>query len=171
MLTEEQKSIFLAEMKRFEQLKRNEPIRDPYVRLSRILPFTARQLCTYYRNYGNPKLCHDPLDEREKQFIINWISLYRRGKSISWMRLIKDLKSQFGLFRSENAVKNFYYSNQRSGAAETPALPSISFMLTFNFVEYTSLNLAPITDKQNPFALPTLQPDFKQDEIKLQTHI
>jgi hypothetical protein len=52
------------------------------------------------------------LDDDEKQFIDNWISLNRRG-GIKWNNLRQDLKNQFGFLRSVNMVKNYWYSKQR----------------------------------------------------------
>ncbi|RIA83072.1 hypothetical protein C1645_834367 [Glomus cerebriforme] len=105
--------------------------------------FTPKQICNRWRNYTNPKLCRDPLRSDEKKFINDWISkrkpsmkakskinkplkaksdsgkIIKRSrhkryeKVIEWKILIQDLKEKFGFLRSENDIKNYWYSNLR----------------------------------------------------------
>jgi len=109
-------------------------------------------------------VCHYDLDDEEKQFIDNWISRNRIGGGvIEWKNLRQDLRNQFGFLRSENMVKNYWYSKQRraAGAARTagapvllplPPLPPISFILNIHFD-------------------PALEPYFKLEEYKLPVRI
>lgn len=60
-------------------------------------------------------IVHDPLNESEKSFIIKWVEnnqLSSNGK-IRWKVLIKEIKYVFGKLRSENQVKNYWYSKKR----------------------------------------------------------
>jgi hypothetical protein len=60
------------------------------------------------------------LDDEEKQFIDEWISNNRIGDGvIEWKNLRQDLKNRFGFLRSENMVKNYWYSKQRQMVGAT----------------------------------------------------
>ncbi|GBC04138.1 hypothetical protein RclHR1_05530007 [Rhizophagus clarus] len=150
--------------------------------MAEVLPqFEARQLNNYWRNYLDPDLCHYDLDDEEKQYIDKWISRNRVGDGvIEWKILRQDLKSQFGFLRSENMVKNYWYSKQRrmvaaaetvgiaqaAGTAQVIVLPPISFILNFPF-DPNMLDLPPIHNRhRGAFLFPTLQPDFKQKEYE-----
>ncbi|GBC03192.1 hypothetical protein RclHR1_05000005 [Rhizophagus clarus] len=97
--------------------------RNPFVKMTEILnsirekgdPYNARQLCHYWRNYLDPDVYQLNLNDEEKKFIDEWI-LYNKSENggIVWKKLRHDLKIQSGLFRSENKLKNYWYSKQRS---------------------------------------------------------
>ncbi|CAB4388697.1 unnamed protein product [Rhizophagus irregularis] len=110
VLSEEEKKMFLNHM---VELKR-VGTRDPFAKLTKIFTYNARQLCHYWRNYLDPEVCQHNLYDYEKQYIDNWISLNRtEDGTICWKNLRQDLKNQFGLYRSENMLKNHWYSKQR----------------------------------------------------------
>ncbi|CAB4383626.1 unnamed protein product [Rhizophagus irregularis] len=118
VLSEKEKEVFLDRM---AELKRTG-CRNPFVKMSEFLvtsrkegPYNARQLCHYWRNYLDPGVCQVSLNDEEKQFIEDWIVLNKSGNGgIEWKKLRQDLKNQFGSFRSENKIKNYWYSKQRS---------------------------------------------------------
>jgi hypothetical protein len=65
--------------------------------------------------YSSLVIVRDPLNESEKSFIIKWVEnnqLSSNGK-IRWKVLIKEIKYVFGKLRSENQVKNYFYSKKR----------------------------------------------------------
>ncbi|CAB4408154.1 unnamed protein product [Rhizophagus irregularis] len=97
--------------------------RNPFVKISGSInsirkqgdPYNARQLCHYWRNYLDPDVCQENLDDKEKKYIDDWISFHKsENGGIVWKKLRQDLKDQFGPFRSENKLKNYWYSKQRS---------------------------------------------------------
>src|SRR3954452_2227345 len=49
----------------------------------------------------------------EKKFIDKWILNHRKGGPIKWVELRQDLKVHFCRLRSENIIKNYWYSKQR----------------------------------------------------------
>jgi hypothetical protein len=54
------------------------------------------------------------LRDKEEDFIDYWISLNRtENGTIRWTSLIEDLRRRYGLLRSENMVKNYWYTKQR----------------------------------------------------------
>jgi hypothetical protein len=61
-------------------------------------------------------VCHEPLDEAEKSFIIQWVEANQIAPTatIHWKDLISAMKDRFGKLRSENKIKNFWYPKQRS---------------------------------------------------------
>jgi hypothetical protein len=83
-------------------------------------------------------VCHEPLGEREKRFIIQWISaskMIQNNDRISWVRLRQDLRIKFNKKWSENTLKNFWYSRQRrlgGPAREGPSnIPAIPYLLNY----------------------------------------
>ncbi|PKC17735.1 hypothetical protein RhiirA5_405514 [Rhizophagus irregularis] len=110
VLSEEEKKMFLNHM---VELKR-VGTRDPFAKLTKIFTYNSRQLCHYWRNYLDPEVCQHNLYDYEKRYIDNWVSLNRtEDGTICWKNLRQDLKNQFGLYRSENMLKNHWYSKQR----------------------------------------------------------
>jgi hypothetical protein len=61
-------------------------------------------------------VCHEPLDNDEKLFIIRWAenTPRARGDKINWKDLIPMMNHQFGKLRSESVVKNFWNLRKRS---------------------------------------------------------
>ncbi|RGB30830.1 hypothetical protein C1646_744702 [Rhizophagus diaphanus] len=195
VLSEKEKMIFLDQMM---ELKRTG-CRNPFVKISESInsirkqgdPYNARQLCHYWRNYLDPDVCQENLDDKEKNYIDDWI-LFHRSKNggIVWKKLRQDLKDQFGPFRSENKLKNYWYSKQRSkkgpnngmvipsppetinvSIPTTPTthsylyqepLPNISYI--FNYHHNDSLVLPRLLHyQQNLSTLPTLYPSLIQE--------
>ncbi|PKY28804.1 hypothetical protein RhiirB3_482080 [Rhizophagus irregularis] len=118
VLSEKEKKTFLDQM---IELKRNG-CRNPFVKISDSInsirkqgdPYNSRQLCHFWRNYLDPDVCQENLDDKEKKYIDDWISLHKsEDGGIVWKKLRQDLKNQFGPFRSENKLKNYWYSKQR----------------------------------------------------------
>jgi hypothetical protein len=58
-------------------------------------------------------VCHDPLDENDEKLIIEWVKKNQvpNGK-ICWTNLIPEVKAKTGKLRSENKLKNFWYSKK-----------------------------------------------------------
>jgi hypothetical protein len=56
-------------------------------------------------------VCHEDLGRDEKDFIEEQVKNYPLPSNIYWKDIIRDLKKKFGKLRSENKVKNFYYSS------------------------------------------------------------
>ncbi|RGB34597.1 hypothetical protein C1646_668421 [Rhizophagus diaphanus] len=57
-----------------------------------------RMMSTFHVNSIIKRVCHEPLSEREKQFIIQWISISRmkqKNNRISWVCLRHDLETKF----------------------------------------------------------------------------
>ncbi|CAB5389316.1 unnamed protein product [Rhizophagus irregularis] len=105
-----------------------------FARISKCLPqYNPKQIRNRWREKLDPNLCHDPLSEREKQFIIQWISISKmkqKNDRISWVCLRYDLKTKFYITRPENVLKNYWYSRQRrlgeparEGPSNKPAIP------------------------------------------------
>ncbi|RIA83068.1 hypothetical protein C1645_743336 [Glomus cerebriforme] len=160
LLTEEESEIFLDGM---SELTCNG-CRNPFIKMAEVLPFNSRQLCNYWRNYLDPEVHQGSLSDEEKQFIDEWIKLNRiENGVITWKTLRHELKNQFGFLRSENAVKNYWYSKQnRTGAVEE------SESLVLPQIPYPTDPEMPIPIQQpNPIALSTLQPYCKHEDPKL----
>ncbi|CAB5389334.1 unnamed protein product [Rhizophagus irregularis] len=132
VLSEKEKKTFLDQM---IELKRNG-CRNPFVKISDSInsirkqgdPYNSRQLCHFWRNYLDPDVCQENLDDKEKKYIDDWISLHKsEDGGIVWKKLRQDLKNQFGPFRSENKLKNYWYSKQRSkkGTNNDIVIPSL----------------------------------------------
>ncbi|CAG8547932.1 2584_t:CDS:2 [Funneliformis mosseae] len=90
--------------------------RNPFAKISReLLPqFSARQIGHYWRNVLRPALNHGPWVRNERPYIIHWI-LHNRSPNgrIDWKILRQVLESRFGILRSENRIKNFWYTKKR----------------------------------------------------------
>src|SRR4051812_38486962 len=86
-------------------------------------------------------VCHEPLDKEEQEFIIQWVEKHKETRlddtgtitiTIYWKDLIPEMEIEFGKFRSENKLKNFYYSRRKSraGLIAAPIQPTtLSFEL------------------------------------------
>ncbi|RIA88003.1 hypothetical protein C1645_776021 [Glomus cerebriforme] len=80
---------------------------DCFSRISRFIPlYSAKQI----RQHWIYHLCHEPLDEKEKDFIIQEINKLKPDEKISWKKIIKKMEDEFNKLRSENKVKNFWVS-------------------------------------------------------------
>jgi hypothetical protein len=56
----------------------------------------------------------EPLSEAEKSFIVKWAEKHQTpNNTIRWKILLKEIESVFGKLRSENQVKNFWYSEKK----------------------------------------------------------
>ncbi|RIA83066.1 hypothetical protein C1645_743335 [Glomus cerebriforme] len=104
LLSDEEKDIFLDGM---SDLTCNGS-RNPFVKMAEILPYNPRQLCHYWRNYLDPNVCKDSLNDDEKQYIDNWISINKTDKGgIEWKNLRQDLKEKSDLPPRSTFVTRF----------------------------------------------------------------
>ncbi|CAI2164877.1 6182_t:CDS:2 [Funneliformis geosporum] len=90
--------------------------RYPFAKISReLLPhYSARQIGHHWRNVLCPALNHGPWVRFEQQYIVYWILQNRTSNGrIDWKILRQVLKSKFGLLRSENRIKNYWYSKKK----------------------------------------------------------
>ncbi|RIA79862.1 hypothetical protein C1645_839748 [Glomus cerebriforme] len=107
----------------------------PFARIRKLIPqFKSKQIRSRWNEKLDPNLCHDPLNEHEQFFINQWVSTQK--KEISWVRLRHDLNIRFNKFRSENSLKNYWYSEQRRLSRQTARVrPSnklaISYLLNY----------------------------------------
>ncbi|CAI2165135.1 5340_t:CDS:2 [Funneliformis geosporum] len=107
-----------------------------YKIIHEMLPqYTSRQIRQRYLNHLNWRLCKNPLGNEEKAFVIRWITTNQtQTGTIHWKQLILDLNAKFGLLRSENTVKNFWYSRmkQLSRAQARQNVSSAQTVVPFN---------------------------------------
>ncbi|GBC03196.1 hypothetical protein RclHR1_05000009 [Rhizophagus clarus] len=75
--------------------------------------YTSKQIRQRWISRLDTNLCHGPLDDEEKFFIIQWVESTQRGDKINWKKLIPLMKTEFGKLRSENMVKNYWNSRKR----------------------------------------------------------
>ncbi|CAB4422120.1 unnamed protein product [Rhizophagus irregularis] len=79
--------------------------------------FSPKMVRQRWTNDLDPRLCHDPFDEIEKLYMIEWVKKYKiqnpSSYKIPWNKLILEMKDKFGKLHSENKVKNFWHSKQR----------------------------------------------------------
>ncbi|RIA82350.1 hypothetical protein C1645_809647 [Glomus cerebriforme] len=81
---------------------------DRFTRISKTMQNrTPKQISDYWRNHLNPKLCHEPLSQDDKDFIIEQAQKY--PLIIHWKFIISGLEKKSGRLRSENLIKNFWY--------------------------------------------------------------
>ncbi|CAG8454059.1 11721_t:CDS:2 [Funneliformis mosseae] len=117
-------------------LDKSKNIRKKYKIIHEMLPqYTSRQIRQRYLNHLNKRLCMNPLGNEEKAFVIRWITTNQKQNGIiHWKILILDLKAKFGLLRSENTVKNFFYSRmkQLSRSRGNQNVPSAQTAVPFN---------------------------------------
>jgi hypothetical protein len=58
-------------------------------------------------------VCHEPLDKEEEIFVVQWIKNNQKASGkIYWKELVSAMKGQFGKLRSENKLKNYWYSRK-----------------------------------------------------------
>src|SRR4051812_39400180 len=75
-------------------------------------------------------VCHDPFEEEEAIFIIQWIEKNQSPNgSICWKELIHEVECRFNRLRSKNKFKNFWYSRKRrlllSKHKENPSISTV----------------------------------------------
>ncbi|CAB4485627.1 hypothetical protein RhiirA5_505508 [Rhizophagus irregularis] len=191
MLSPQDRYTVLLQLKR---LRRIGNVRDPFVRISRILNnrYTASQISNYYRNYLNPELNLDDLNDDEEYFIDDWILCNRtENGTIRWTSLIKDLRKRYGFLRSENMIKNYWYTKQkrsrnssqrrrRLSTSSRSSRRSSTFTIASTVIPVTTITLPfdptalltpPHHDdytyhQQHNYLLPTLQCNFYPKEDK-----
>ncbi|CAI2163167.1 1665_t:CDS:10 [Funneliformis geosporum] len=150
------------------ELERGENTRNPFARIAEVLPqYKARQICHRYRNKIDSRICQDPLNESEKQFVIRWIETNQTSSgsgTIHWKSLVLELKIQCGILRSRNKLKNFWYSRKKH-LLQT----KIRTVSKRSAVISPSLSLSPILQPVLPdFMEPKFQPDFQLKEPKME---
>ncbi|RIA88332.1 hypothetical protein C1645_775173 [Glomus cerebriforme] len=101
-----------------ELMKEWGHLSSPYAKINEIIPeYTSKQIRRRWINKLNPELCPDPLNEEEKEFIIqginNQLKLNPEDDKISWKDMISEMKIKFDKLHSENKVKNFWYANKK----------------------------------------------------------
>ncbi|GBC03193.1 hypothetical protein RclHR1_05000006 [Rhizophagus clarus] len=108
----------------------------------RIPQYNAKQIRQRWKNHLDPNLCHDPLDEAEKSFIIQWVKANQTtpNATIHWKDLISAMKNRFGKLRSENKIKNFWYPKQRSLKPENRIEQEIQQEVDYERTEYDDRN-------------------------------
>ncbi|RIA82346.1 hypothetical protein C1645_835496 [Glomus cerebriforme] len=87
-----------------------------FIIISNLMPkYSPKQLSNRWRNFLDPKLCHLPLEENEKEFITKWIHKNQTGIDdiIHWKEIRLELKKHFHKVRSENDLKKFWYAKLR----------------------------------------------------------
>ncbi|GET03631.1 hypothetical protein GLOIN_2v1782447 [Rhizophagus clarus] len=85
-----------------------------YAEIRKKIPeYTTKQIRQRWKNQLDPALCHDRLDESEETLIIELVKNNQgpNGK-IHWINLIPIVKAMTGKSRSENKLKNFWYSKR-----------------------------------------------------------
>ncbi|GES76427.1 hypothetical protein GLOIN_2v1477473 [Rhizophagus clarus] len=91
--------------------------KDPFVYLSTKIPHNHKQICYYWYNKLDPKLCKMPLTNNEQDHIIDWVERYLmynvNQQNIPWKKLQKEMKSVFNKLHSTNVIKNFWNSRKR----------------------------------------------------------
>lgn len=132
----------------------------------------------------------DGLNDNEEYFIDYWIlrNKAENGK-IQWTSLIKDLRKRYGFLRSENMVKNYWYtkqkrsnnSSQRRRRFSTSSRRSSTFTIVSTVIPVTTITspfdptalLTPphhddytYYQQQHNYLLPTLQCNFYPKEDK-----
>ncbi|RGB41459.1 hypothetical protein C1646_663057 [Rhizophagus diaphanus] len=97
-------------------MKEYEHIHNRFVLISKLVPkYKPNQLSNYWNNYLDPRLCLEPLTDDEKKYIIEHVQSNRRINGlINWKLVVNGLKNKFGKLRSENRVRNFWNSKQKS---------------------------------------------------------
>ncbi|CAB4383713.1 unnamed protein product [Rhizophagus irregularis] len=99
-----------------ENIKKLGNHKDRYLMISKLpglyLKFTSKQIRQRYTNILDPALCHDPLGDDERMYIIQEIRL--NPNNVSWKKLTLKMNGQFSKLRSENKIKNFWTSTKKS---------------------------------------------------------
>ncbi|CAG8656187.1 uncharacterized protein OCT59_003509 [Rhizophagus irregularis] len=85
-----------------------------YAKIKKEIPeYTTKQIRQRWTNQLDPKLCHDPLDEYDEILIIKLVKKNRKPNgTICWTTLIPEVEAKTGKKRSENKLKNFWYSRR-----------------------------------------------------------
>jgi hypothetical protein len=78
-------------------------------------------------------VCHEDLNRDEKDFIREQVKKYPSPSIINWKYIIRNLKKEFGTLRSENKVKNFWYSSP-SGKARAKERKNLSARMTIPYL-------------------------------------
>ncbi|GBC03195.1 hypothetical protein RclHR1_05000008 [Rhizophagus clarus] len=92
---------------------------NPYAQIIEIINknyntrYTSKQIRQRWISKLDTNICHDPLGDDEKAFIVQWVESTQRGDMINWRKLIPLMKIEFGKLRTENMVKNFWNLRKR----------------------------------------------------------
>ncbi|RIA91446.1 hypothetical protein C1645_822037 [Glomus cerebriforme] len=89
---------------------------SPFAVLSRMIPYSNKQISHHWNNKLNPLLNHDDLVDNEKVFIYNW-GVQTEGGTISWKHCQQEMRTRFGKLFSTNKIKNTWYSEQKKRPA------------------------------------------------------
>ncbi|RIA90142.1 hypothetical protein C1645_823705 [Glomus cerebriforme] len=175
-------SLFDEESNRLirKYMKEYAHIRNRFVLISKLVPkYKPNQLSNCWHNYLDPNLCLDPLTDDEKDFIIKQVQNNRKPNGIiNWKLVVHNLKNEFGLLRSENKVRNFWNSRQKSNLRKAKIQKKISHPYIWveekiqeknHDVVHSDLSLLPkprFDDKiyqKYPSTLPILEPNVSLD--------
>ncbi|RIA81946.1 hypothetical protein C1645_836145 [Glomus cerebriforme] len=101
-----------------ELMKKYGHLSSPYKEIQKEIPqYNSKQIRQRWINHLDPRLCHSDLDKVEKDFIIkeirNQLIQDQDDEKISWKEIIEKMEGEFDKFRSENKVKNFWYSTKK----------------------------------------------------------
>ncbi|RGB28508.1 hypothetical protein C1646_673171 [Rhizophagus diaphanus] len=85
-----------------------------YAKIKKEIPeYTTKQIRQRWKNQLDPKLCHDRLDENEEKLIIGLVKKNQKPNGeICWTNLIPKVEAKTSKLRSENKLKNFWYSKR-----------------------------------------------------------
>ncbi|CAI2164870.1 6178_t:CDS:2 [Funneliformis geosporum] len=125
--------------------------------------FTAKQIRNHYLNALDPALCHCALKEEEKRFIKDWIrcNMTPDGK-IKWQKLRLEMEKEFHCLKSDNKIKNYYYSNKRrldkQRTSDLPTDDDVNTTFTSDEFEFDD-------DVTMTCAAPSPKDDFDDDVI------
>ncbi|RIA82348.1 hypothetical protein C1645_835498 [Glomus cerebriforme] len=90
--------------------------RNRFVELSKMVPYTAKQICQHWWNKLDPRLnTQTPFTRDEKEYIFEWVDVHLEtsNKKISWKLLQMEMEEEFGMLRSRNDIKNIWYAKKR----------------------------------------------------------
>ncbi|CAB5212963.1 unnamed protein product [Rhizophagus irregularis] len=156
------------------ELKRNG-CRNPFVKISDSInsirkqgdPYNARQLCHFWRNYLDPDVCQENLDDKEKNILmIGFHSIKVKMEELSKKGTNNDIvipspPETIDISIPTTPTTHSYLFSQYQPQNREP-LPNISYI--FNYYHNDSLALPRLLHyQQNLSALPTLYPSLIQE--------
>ncbi|CAG8462034.1 8722_t:CDS:2 [Funneliformis caledonium] len=147
------------------ELEKGGNTRSPFVRIAEVLPqYKARQICHRYRNNLDSRICQGPLSDYEKEFVTHWVETNQTSSgTIRWKCLVHEIHLRYGILRSRNKLKNFWYSRKKHLLRAKKA--KIRAGSKRNAVIPPTVSLSPILQPVLPdFMEPKFQPDLPLKE-------
>ncbi|CAG8526826.1 8111_t:CDS:2 [Funneliformis caledonium] len=74
---------------------------------------TSKQIRQHWSNNLNPDLCKDPLNEDEKNFIVQCADQSNQMKNFPITKIVGLIQQKFNKLYSENTIKNFLHTRKR----------------------------------------------------------